>query len=148
MPINGIKDNESAESPTHDSKVEEHMSENIDNPSAEARTLSMYRKTYGDKVKIIRKQDLGYPHRMKRMIFRPLIFLSFPVIAYAGFSYGSNLVWFNVLNGTASLVLSGTPYRFAPSIIGVAYIAPLIGTLLGYAIVTSIFDGSLCADST
>lgn len=61
---------------------------------------------------------------------RPLIYLTFPVIAYAGFSYGSNLVWFNVLNGTASLILSGKPYSFAPSIVGLSYISPLVGLTL------------------
>lgn len=68
---------------------------------------------------------------MKGMILRPLIFLSFPVISYAGFSYGSNLVWFNVLNGTASLVLSKEPYEFSSSTVGLAYISPLIGVTLG-----------------
>lgn len=28
------------------------------------------------------------------------------------FSYGSYLIWFNVLNATASIVLGGEPYNF------------------------------------
>ena len=64
------------------------------------------------------------------MIHRPLIYLTFPVIAYAGFSYGSNLVWFNVFNGTASLILSGPPYSFPPSTVGLFYISPLVGVTL------------------
>jgi hypothetical protein len=28
------------------------------------------------------------------------------------FSYGSYLVLFNILNGTASIILGGTPYNF------------------------------------
>lgn len=63
---------------------------------------------------------------------RPLIFLSFPVIFYAGFSYGSNLVWFNVLNATASLILGGT-YDFSASMVGLSYVSPLIGVALGAA---------------
>ena len=65
------------------------------------------------------------------MLPRPLILLSFPVILYAGFSYGSNLVWFNVLNGTASSFLSSPPYNFRPSLVGLSYVSPLIGVLLG-----------------
>lgn len=65
-------------------------------------------------------------------MLRPLIFLTFPVIFYAGFSYGSNLVWFNVLNATASLILSGSPYRFSSSMVGLAYLSPLIGVLFGF----------------
>lgn len=53
------------------------------------------------------------------------------VIFYAGFSYGSNLVWFNVLNGTASLVLGGPPYNFAASMVGLSYVSPLIGVAIG-----------------
>ena len=83
-----------------------------------------------EKLKVFRKQDLRYPNRLKSMVLRPLIFLTFPVILYSGFSYGSNLVWFNVLNGTASLVLSSNPYGFSSSTVGLAYISPLIGMIL------------------
>lgn len=88
------------------------------------------RKSYYHKLKVFDKQELRYPNRLKDMILRPLIFLSFPVIFYAGFSYGSNLVWYNVLNGTASLILSGKPYGFSSSIVGLAYVSPLIGMAL------------------
>lgn len=59
--------------------------------------------------------------------------MTFPVIFYAGFCYGSNLVWFNVLNATASLILSGAPYNFAPSMVGLSYVSPLIGVFIGTA---------------
>lgn len=89
------------------------------------------RKSFYQKLKAFDKQELRYPNRLKEMVLRPLIFLSFPVIFYAGFSYGSSLVWFNVLNGTASLILSGKPYGFSSSIVGLAYLSPLIGMILG-----------------
>lgn len=89
------------------------------------------RKTFYQKLKLFDKQELRYPNGLKDMILRPLIFLSFPVIFYAGFSYGSSLIWFNVLNGTASLILSGQPYGFSSSIVGLAYLSPFIGMILG-----------------
>lgn len=89
------------------------------------------RKTMLNKLKLFDKQKLGCPSQLKEIILRPLIFLSFPVISYAGFSYGSNLVWFNVLNGTTSLILSKAPYRFGSSTVGLAYIAPFIGMTIG-----------------
>ena len=89
-------------------------------------------KNYCKKLRLFDKQELQYPNRLKDMIIRPLVFLTFPVISYAGFSYGSNIVWFNVLNGTTSLILSADPYRFGSSIIGLAYIAPFIGMTIGY----------------
>lgn len=67
------------------------------------------------------------------MVARPLIFLLFPIIAYSGFCYGSNLVWFNVLNATASLILSGESYSSPASMVGVSYVSPLIGIFLGSA---------------
>jgi hypothetical protein len=69
-------------------------------------------KTYLQKLKLL---DKPRAFQLPRMMVRPLIFLTFPVIAYAGFSYGSNLIWFNVLNGTASLILAGAPYNFSVS---------------------------------
>lgn len=88
-------------------------------------------KSFNHKLKVFDKQELRYPNRLKDMVLRPLIFLGFPVIFYAGFSYGSSLIWFNVLNGTASLILSGKPYEFSSSIVGLAYISPFIGMILG-----------------
>ncbi|KAH7132309.1 serine/threonine kinase 16 [Dendryphion nanum] len=90
------------------------------------------RKTYLDKLKLFQASDLQKPNELKGMITRPLIFLTFPVILYAGFSYGSNLVWFNVLNATASLNLAGT-YGFSASMVGVSYVSPLIGVAIAAA---------------
>ncbi|KAK0384819.1 hypothetical protein NLU13_7297 [Sarocladium strictum] len=63
-----------------------------------------------------------------------LQYLSWPVIFYAGFSYGSYLIWFNVLNATASLVLSAPPYNFSPSMVGTSYIACCVGVVVGFLI--------------
>ena len=88
-------------------------------------------KSFSKKLKIFDRQTLSQPNRLKDMFLRPLIFLSFPVIFYAGFSYGSSLIWFNVLNGTASLILSAQPYNFTSSTVGLAYLSPLIGITIG-----------------
>ena len=86
------------------------------------------KKTYIQKLALLdRKRDF----RLFRMMIRPLLFLSLPSVVYAGFSYGSNLVWFNVLNGTASLILSAAPYNFASSMVGLSYVSPLVGVAAG-----------------
>ena len=138
---NEMKKNEGDGATNHapdieDGEVEKH---NMDTESivppvtdVEGRPLNVpKRKSLYDKLKIFDKQELQYPNRLKDMVLRPLIFFSFPVIFYAGFSYGSSLIWFNVLNGTASLILSGTPYEFSSSIVGLAYFSPFIGMVLG-----------------
>lgn len=60
-----------------------------------------------------------------------LKYLGWPVIFYAGFSYGSYLIWFNVLNATASIILGGEPYNFSASMVGLSYLACCVGVILG-----------------
>jgi hypothetical protein len=104
----------------------------LESSAVSSRSPSYKCKTYLDKIKLFQKSDLQKPNQLVGMMTRPLKFATFPVIFYAGFSYGSNLVWFNVLNATASLILGGT-YGFAPSMVGVSYVSPLIGVALAAA---------------
>jgi hypothetical protein len=86
------------------------------------------KKTYFQKLALLdKKRDF----HLFRMMVRPLLFLSLPSVVYAGFSYGSTLIWFNVLNGTASLILSSPPYNFPSSMVGLAYLSPIIGVAFG-----------------
>ena len=99
-------------------------------PRADSKAIKK-KTSYWSKLKLFDTNVSRYPNHLKGMVLRPLIFLSFPVIFYSGFSYGSNLIWFNVLNGTASLILSKKPYGFSSSIVGLCYFSPLIGVILG-----------------
>ena len=118
------------ESPV-DSDDEKKTKANVNDEPMGSAATPIKQKTYLDKIKLWQKADTEKPNHLVGMVMRPLIFLTFPVISYAGFSYGSNLVWFNVLNGTASLVLGGPPYNFAASLVGVSYVSPLIGVAIG-----------------
>ncbi|KAF2014697.1 MFS transporter [Aaosphaeria arxii CBS 175.79] len=89
-------------------------------------------KSYWDKINLVQRSDLQKPNELRGMATRPLIFLTFPVIFYAGFSYGSNLVWFNVLNATASLILAGK-YGFSASMVGLSYVSALLGVVVAAA---------------
>lgn len=64
-------------------------------------------------------------------MWRTIEFLRFPVIFYAGFSYGVYIVWLALLNATQSWFLTDEPYGFSTSQVGLTFIAPLIGTTLG-----------------
>lgn len=99
--------------------------------SGAATALPLPRKTYLQKLYLFRPMDLRKPNHLKGLVMRPLIFLTWPVVFYAGFSYGSNLVWFNVLNATTSLILGGAPYNFKASMVGLSYVSPLIGVAIG-----------------
>ncbi|KAK3074962.1 hypothetical protein LTR53_002131 [Teratosphaeriaceae sp. CCFEE 6253] len=104
-------------------------------PDVEAMELSpqsnFKRKTYLDKIKLWQAADMQKQNHLLGMVVRPLKFLSWPVIVYAGFSYGSNLCWFNVLNGTASLILGSAPYNFPAWAVGLSYLSPLVGVAIG-----------------
>ena len=135
-----MKKNEGDDPGNHESDTQGGVIEKIDtDPEANVSTITdevgrhenlPRRRPFYHRLKVFDKQQLQYPNRLKDMVLRPLIFLSFPVISYAGFSYGSSLVWFNVLNGTTSLILSEKPYGFSSSIVGLAYFSPLIGMTL------------------
>lgn len=68
---------------------------------------------------------------MFRRALRSLKYLSWPVIFYAGFSYGSGLIWFNITNATASVILSGSPYNFSSSMVGLSYLSCCVGVIIG-----------------
>lgn len=68
---------------------------------------------------------------MFQRAFRSLQYLTWPVVFYAGFSYGSYLIWFTVLNSTASIILSGAPYHFKASMVGLSYVSCCIGVVVG-----------------
>lgn len=68
---------------------------------------------------------------MFRRALRSLKYLSWPVIFYAGFSYGSGLIWFNITNATASVILSGPPYNFSSAMVGLSYLSCCVGVIVG-----------------
>ncbi|EXJ60027.1 serine/threonine kinase 16 [Cladophialophora yegresii CBS 114405] len=85
-------------------------------------------KTFVQKLSIW-KPEPGQP--MVQRAIRSLKYLAWPVIFYSGFSYGSYLIWFNVLNATASIILGGPPYNFSPSMVGLSYLSCTLGVILG-----------------
>ena len=101
------------------------------NPAA---VLSTPAAEYGPPKTFVQKLSLWSPHPGQPMIqraLRSLTYLSWPVIFYSGFSYGSYLIWFNVLNATASIILGGPPYNFSPSMVGLSYLSCTLGVILG-----------------
>ncbi|EXK76196.1 hypothetical protein FOQG_19047 [Fusarium oxysporum f. sp. raphani 54005] len=82
----------------------------------------------------VQKMSLWQPsldQRVSRQAWRCLEYLGWPVICFAGFSYGSYLIWFNVTNATASIILSGSGYNFKPSMVGLSYLSCCFGTAVG-----------------
>lgn len=72
------------------------------------------------------------------LFYRPFLLLRFPVIFWSGFQYGVCVMWYSVINATASLILSSAPYNFKASSVGLAYLGPIIG-----ASIASMYTGWL-----
>ncbi|BEJ11927.1 hypothetical protein CspHIS471_0203870 [Cutaneotrichosporon sp. HIS471] len=65
-------------------------------------------------------------------VYRPIIFFRYPVVLWSGLLYGCSLVWYNVLNATASMILTNN-YGFSASMVGLFYLGPTIGACLSSA---------------
>lgn len=87
-----------------------------------------HKKSYAERLSIWQPSP---GHNMFVRAKRSLTYLGWPVIFYAGFSYGSYLIWFNVLNATASIILGGPPYNFKASMVGLSYVSCCIGVVVG-----------------
>ena len=64
--------------------------------------------SYISKLSLAHKRSLRQPIHLLEMVRTPLVLLTFPVVAWCGFTYGSGLVLFNLLNDSTSLILTGT----------------------------------------
>lgn len=77
----------------------------------------------------------GYDPRRGSSVWRncylSVTLLRFPAIIYSGLLVALSLSWFNVVNGTLPTVLGSPPYNFQANIIGVFYIAGVIGVSFG-----------------
>lgn len=69
---------------------------------------------------------------MFAMAYRPLLYFRYPVVVWSGILYGSSLVWYNVLNATASMLWTQN-YGFSASKVGLSYLAPSLGSIVAIA---------------
>lgn len=123
------------ETSTDVSRISSQSGGNSEKPAWAADTEAAETGAIYTKKSYVKKLALWGPRQDQNAMFRRLwqcvYYLSWPVIFYAGyaslyfsnrnncwtnfqssFSYGSYLVFFNILNGTASLILGGPPYNF------------------------------------
>ncbi|KAK4225955.1 putative transporter [Podospora fimiseda] len=91
------------------------------------------KRSYVEKLKwfVVVEGRPTLSHMFKSM-YTPLIYIfEFPIVAWAGFIYGINLCWYNVLNGTASPVLASAPYSWGSGLVGSIYAGPIVGAAFG-----------------
>ena len=89
--VNSVAD-PSADTPETNSKADENNITETDFSVSSIVATNHGKKSYWSTLKVFDTKILRYPNHLKGMILWPLIFLSFPVIIYSGFCYGSNLI--------------------------------------------------------
>jgi len=139
--LEGLEDETHVAAASPESKVvggsinsdEKANSESSDVTSESPATVETPKQTYLQKLAWFRKME-GRPTKkqMFQSMYLPLPFIfQFPSVAWAGFIYGINLCWYNVLNATASPVLASAPYGWSSGAVGSIYTGPLIGAAFG-----------------
>ena len=115
---------------THQSaKLESNQ--HIEKVSASSESESKLLKSKLSRLKIIDPASFHRPNSFWNFVSRPLVFLTIPIVAYAGFSVGCYQMWLIVLNGTQSMIFSSPPYNFTTLVVGLPYAGAGVGLLLG-----------------
>ncbi|KAL3446019.1 putative MFS transporter [Aspergillus insuetus] len=93
---------------------------------------SLSRRSYLQKLSLVNeRRDLSRGYQiMGHRVITSVKLVTWPCVFYSGFSNGATLVWNNVMNTTASAILSSPPYSFQASFVGLFYIAGLVGVIL------------------
>ena len=126
--VTPIPDTPSTDLTTEVDQEKAHPVTSQANTSEEIGWSTTSKKTYAQKLSIWQPSP---GQNMFARAKRSLTYVTWPVIFYAGFSYGSYLIWFNVLNATASIILSGPGYGFKSSMVGLSYVSCCIGVVVG-----------------
>ncbi|KAI1389224.1 putative MFS transporter [Hypoxylon trugodes] len=114
----------------------EEPSDTIGRISSPEAQPSITIKTFWQRMSVM---DKPRPFMMHYRAWQSLKLLSWPVVFYSGFSYGTYLIYFNILNATSSIILGGPPYNFRPSLVGLSYVACLVGVVAASAF-TGVFS--------
>ncbi|KAK2738543.1 major facilitator superfamily protein [Colletotrichum kahawae] len=94
---------------------------------------SMTDKPFWSKLKLWGYRDFRKPSDFKRTLL-PFHLLRFPTVLFAGLLVGGILSWYNVVGGSLALILGNAPYNFGSNVIGLFYLAAVIGVSIGCAI--------------
>ncbi|KAF3402707.1 hypothetical protein DPV78_004636, partial [Talaromyces pinophilus] len=64
-------------------------------------------KPYWAKVMSLGQNGFKHKNQIWNLMIQPIKSLTFPVVFYAGFSYGTTVIWLAMMNATESVVFSG-----------------------------------------
>lgn len=67
----------------------------------------------------------------RHQCFQPLMCFWFPAVLWTGINYGTCVSWLAVLGTTTASILAPPPYLFGTDALGLIWLAPLLGSILG-----------------
>ncbi|KAH8892173.1 MFS general substrate transporter [Thozetella sp. PMI_491] len=88
-------------------------------------------RPYLQRLKLWGLRDPRQPNTFFKFFFLPFNLMRYPGIVFSGLLVGGVLAWYNVLIGTITMVFGGAPYNFSANMIGLTYLACVLGTTFG-----------------
>lgn len=75
-----------------------------------------------------------------KILLRPFVLYAYPAIAFSTLIYSLSVVWLIVMSETLGQIFQAKPYNFSALSVGLLYIAPLIGGILGSSVAGKLSD--------
>lgn len=75
-----------------------------------------------------------------KVALRPFVLFAYPAILYSTIVYSLSVVWLIVMSESLSQIFQPEPYNFSALSIGLIYISPFIGGILGSAVAGKLSD--------
>lgn len=75
-----------------------------------------------------------------RVMIRPFILLAYPAVLWSSLVYALAVGWLIVLSESVAHVYTGHGYNFTPLQVGLVYISPFVGGVLGTAVAGKVSD--------
>lgn len=106
------------------------MDSRVDTDGTSASPKGSNSNTSLSKLRLWGFRDHRKPVHFK-LFFLPFRLLQFPTVLFAGLLVGGILSWYNVVGGSLALILGNPPYNFNSNVIGLFYLASVIGVSIG-----------------
>lgn len=106
------------------------INSDVDISSSSYHAGDLTHKAFWSQLKLWGYQDPRNPMKFQK-VFLPFRLLQFPSVIFAGLLVGGILSWYNVAGGSLALILGNAPYNFGSNVIGLFYLASVIGVSIG-----------------
>lgn len=111
--------------------------EDRDKSSTVATSSTIPKRSFVNELALWKKPDPNV--NLLRVFLRPFVLVSYPTVLWACLIYGISLGW-NVIIGSTVAQLFAEPYGFDSQALGLVFLSPFIGSLVGSWLCGSLSD--------